>query len=57
MAITVCGDGGTGMFSGFRMNEWMDEWMDEIGLEQGVNLGIGKSSISLRLVRSKWTHE
>jgi len=53
VAITVCGDGGTGMFGGLG-------GISRIGRKEGYQVNnkyLGKSSISLRLVRSKWTHE
>ena len=57
ISITICGDGGCGNYIPDAI---------ELAQREGINCGrntcadmtsIGKSSITLRLVRSQWTHE
>lgn len=56
ISITVCGDGGTGTVLNPlpRASRSIDQAFTN---KQNKNKKTGKSSISLRLVRSKWTHE
>lgn len=53
ITITVCGDGGCGTFCA-RAGEPI-AFMG--GTPKLIDAATGKSSITLRLVRSEWTHE